>query len=367
MHCTWSIAIVNTKEFVHSVMNTIPTTFNGIHPPYTAVGGASRKASTGLSAVILNRGGKFSRFTLFEELAKAGFDYILSMEGSSNRYDIEALSGNFPFVRFVLLKEPVSPGEEINIAANEVSSPLFFVLWNDLKILRSGGAERMAERLILSSAAQTQSGDTAVHYKRLCTAPLIQNAYFETLPTLIAPAFIAEKRASNFITTLQFVPHKEGLQSLYPFDGIGIYDRERFIRLGGFDPCIKSFYWQLVDFGFRSRLWGEDIATTQLVKLSYQWDVPEKDSSAGDSYKRFFLKNLAPVFRHDYAHIPLRSFLGYIRKMGGELFTAWEEFSAARKWVEINRYRFKSDARSIVEQWDDFSFSHAESNAGLEQ
>ena len=350
---------------MRSVMNTIPTTFNEIYPSYTAVGGESRKGSTGLSAVILNRGGKFSRVTLFEELAKAGFDYILSMEGSSNRYDIEMLSGSFPFVRFVLLKEPISPGEEINIAAAELSSPLFFVLWNDLKILRSGGAERMAERLMVSSAA-TDNASTAVHYKRLCTAPLIQDAHFENLPTLIAPAFIAEKKAANFITTLQFVPHKEGLQSLYPFDGIGVYDRQRFIRLGGFDPCIKSFYWQLVDFGFRSRLWGENIATTQLVKLAYQGDVPEKDSSAGDSYKRFFLKNLAPVFRRDYGHIPLRSFLGYLRKMGGELFTAWDEFSAARKWVEINRYRFKSDVRSIVEQWEDFNFSHAERDAGLE-
>ena len=96
---------------------TIPTTFRDNLPSYTAVGGNERRASTGLSAVILNRGGRYPRFTHFEELEKAGFDYVLSMEGSSTRYDLETLSGSFPFVRFILLKEDVSPGEEINLAA----------------------------------------------------------------------------------------------------------------------------------------------------------------------------------------------------------------------------------------------------------
>ena len=333
-------------------MNFIPTTFNDGLPSYTAVGGTERRASTGLSAVILNRGGRYPRYGLFEELGKAGFDYVLSMEGSFSRYDLEALSGNFPFVRFILLKEPVSPGEEINLAAAELSSPLFFVLWNDLRILRGGGAERMAERLLSATGVQSSIADNKNLYKRLCTAPLIQDGRSETMPTLIAPALISEKKSGNIIKTIPFIPRKEGLPSLYPFDGIGIYDRERFIRLGGFDPSIKSFHWQLMDFGFRSSLWGEEIAATQLIKIAYEGPLPLEDGTAGSGYKRFFLKNLAPVFRGDYAHIPLRRFPGYFRRMGSDLVSAWEEFSAAREWVKINHYRFTSDARTIVERWE---------------
>jgi len=344
-------------------MNTIPTTFRDILPSYTAVGGNERRASTGLSAVILNRGGRYPRTTLFEEFEKAGFDYIISMEGSSIRYDLEPLSAAFPFVRFILLKEAVTPGEEINLAAAELSSPLFFVLWNDLKILRSGGAERMADRLL--SAAAGNLSDNRNVYKRLCTVPLIQDGRSETIPTLIAPALLPEgnhrlsvrqagaRRAFNpksIIKTIPFIPRKEGLPSLYPFDGMGIYDRERFIRLGGFDPSIKKFYWQLMDFGFRSSLWGEEIAVTQLIKLSYDGTIPEEDVTAGEDSLRFFLKNLAPVFHGDYAHIPLRRFPLYFRRRG-DLFAAWEEFSAARNWVKTNRYRFISDARTIAERW----------------
>jgi hypothetical protein len=174
------------------------------------------------------------------------------------------------------------------------------------------------------------------------------------LPTLIAPALIPDKRIRAVIRTIPFIPRKEGFQTLYPFDGIGIYDRERFIRMNGFDPFMKNFYWQLMDFGFRSGLWGEEIAVTQLVKLGYESSVPLEDSTASEDFLRFFLKNLAPVFRGDYAHIPLRRFHAYYKKRG-DLFSAWKEFLAARAWVTVNRYRFCSDARTMAERFANYS------------
>jgi hypothetical protein len=326
-------------------MNTIPTTFNDALPSYTAVGGKERKASTGLSAVILNRGGHYSRFNLFGELEKAGFDYVISMEGTQKRYDLEALSGNFPSLRFILLKDPISFGEEINLAASELSSPLFFVLWNDLRILRGGGAGRMAERLLPDAedgAAGQKSGA-----KRLCTVPVIQDSRFEPIPTLSSPLMVR-----GAVKTIPSVPGREGLPSLYPFFGVGIYDRERFVRLGGFDRTIKNFHWQLMDFGFRAHLWGEEIISTRYIKLAYEGSIPEEDCTAEAGYRRFFLKNLAPVFRSDYAHIPLRRFFKFFRRSGEDFFSVWEEFSQARRWVKTNRYRFKYDAKILAGLWE---------------
>jgi hypothetical protein len=336
-------------------MNTIPTAFNDTLPSYTAVGGNERFASTGLSAVLLNRGGRYPRRTLFQELEKIGFDYVLSIENSRERYDVEELSGRFPFVRFILLSEDISPGEQINLAVSELSGPLFFVLWNDLKIMSGGGASRMAERLCLSQEEIVKAEGKGSGFKRLCTIPVIQNTRCETLPTLIAPAVKAK-----VVKTLAFAPAREGLPSLYPFDGVGIYDRDRFIRLGGFDGTLKNSYWQLMDFGFRACLWGEEISVTQLIKLSYDGEVPAADTSLEASYRRFYLKNLAPVFRGDYAHLPLRRFPGYLRQTRGDLFSAWEEFSSARRWVKTNRYRFQSDARAVTELWEDIDPPHDE-------
>jgi hypothetical protein len=328
-------------------MNTIPTIFNQALPPYTAVGGTERLASTGLSAILLNRGGFYSRHNLFLELEKTGFDYVISLEVAQRRYDVEELSGRFPFVRFILIPDGLNAGEQINLGACELSSPLFFVLWNDLKIITGGGAGRMAERLYLSQEELKKTEGEQSLFRRLCTVPGILNASFETHPTLIAPAIYRRN-----VRTLIFSPRREGLPSLYPFDGVGIYDRERFIRLGGFDGTIRNPYWQLMDFGFRSCLWGEEISVTQHVKLSCDRPIPATNSSIDAGYRRFYLKNIAPLFRGDYAHLPWRRFPGYLVTSGWDIFGAWEEFKEARRWVQDNRSRWKYDARTVTELWE---------------
>jgi hypothetical protein len=359
------ITVQKITDPARDVMSSIPTTFNAALPSYTVVGGKSRFATTGLSAVILNRSalgrGRFPRRTFFQEIEKTGFDYVLSIEPAGGRYDLEELAGRFPFARFILLKREISLGEQINLAAAELDSPLFFVLWNDLKIIAGGTAARMAERLIaqVPSAESAEGGTESfplseagdeikkLPFKRLCTVPVIQNSRFETLPTLIAPAVFRKN-----LRTISCEPRREGMPSLYPFDGVGIYDRERFIRLGGFDGTLQSAHWQFMDFGFRAHLWGEEIRLTAQTKLSYDGEITPEDSTAEESYRRFYLKNLAPVFRGGYAHLPLRRFPAYLFKSGQDPFSAWEDFSESRRWVKANRRRWKHDARSMTEQWD---------------
>jgi hypothetical protein len=328
-------------------MNTISTIFSNTIPSYTAVGGTERGSSSGLSAVILNRGGRYPRRTLFQELEKVGFDYIISMEGPQERYDVEELSGRFPQVRFILLKESMNLGGQINLAASELSSSLFFVLWNDLRILHSGGASRMVERLQLGQEELYKNVGQKSVYRRLCTIPLIQNSHFENLPTISAPALFR-----GTVKTLMFAPEREGQSSLYPFDGVGIYDRLRFIDIGGFDSSLSSTHWQLMDFGFRAYLWGEQISATQLIRLSYDGEPPPEDSTTDESYRRFYLKNLAPIFQGDHASLPLRCFFPYLWRVGRDLFTVWGEFLKARHWIKDYQYRFRSDARAITELWE---------------
>jgi hypothetical protein len=308
------------------------------------VGGSRRAASTGLSAIVLSRGGRYPRRTFFQELEKTGFDYVVSMEAPGERYDVEELSGRFPFVKFILLKETINLGEQINLAVSELTSPLFFVLWNDLRIL-NGEAERMAERLFCTKEELSKKGNSGVS-KRLCTIPVIQNAHFQMLPTLTAPD-IKRQTAGN----LFFTPHREGTPSLYPFDGVGVYDRDRFVKLGGFDCGISNVYWQLMDFGFRSHLWGETIQSTQLIRLSYNGSAAPQDSTIDENYRRFYLKNISPVFDGDTAHIPLRCFPGFLFRFGEDPFLAWDDFSEGRRWVEENKFRFCRDARSLIDLW----------------
>jgi hypothetical protein len=333
-----------------TVKNTIPTTFNEIPTPYTAVGGKERIASTGLSAVVLNRPGRYPRRTFFQELEKTGFDNVISIESSSQHYDVEELSGRFPFVRFVLPEREINLGEQINLAASEIESPLFFVLWNDLKLIAGGTARRMAERLSVSQEETVENGEEKPGFKRLCTVPVIMNSRYEILPTLVAPVTHRRK-----LRTVTMEPHAEGNLSLYPFDGVGIYDRRRFIQIGGFDITLRNTHWQFMDFGFRAHLWGEEIAYSLQLKLSCDGELPAEDYTPDESYRRFYLKNIAPVFNRDSAHLPLCSFPGFLFKAGEDLFSAWEEFRKGRDWVKINQYRWRCDTKAVTGRWNGMS------------
>lgn len=336
----------NTVLCAQAAMSIIPTTFNETLPSYTVIDGGEQLGSTGLSAVLLNRGRRYTRWNLFRDLEKTGFDTVISIEPSPPSYDIEELSAAFPFVRFVLLQERISLGEQINLAVSELDSPLFFVLWSDQRTIAGGTARRMAERLTRSDDGAGKGEETSL-YKRLCTVPVIQTARFDTLPTLMVPDLRRKKIQTRFLA-----PVSEGLPSLFPYDGVGIYDRGRFIRLGGFDGTFKNNYWQLMDFGFRAYLWGEEISATQTLKLAYETSVPVEEQTDGADYGRFYLKNLAPVFRGDSAYLPLRRFPGFLLQSRDGIKAAWEDFSESRRWVNENRFRWHCDLKALVSRWD---------------
>jgi hypothetical protein len=312
-----------------------------------------RAASTGLSLVLLNREGRYPRRTLFQELERKGFDYIISVEGEQEHFDLEDLCSRFPFVRFILVKEKITIGEEINLAAAELSSPCFFVFFNDYKLLNGITAARMAE---------------SYNGKRLCTAPVIQNSQYETLYTLMTPVLYKESaHKRETVRALPEIPVRDNQCTLFPYDWLGIYDREIFIRMGGFDRDIESPYWQLMDFGFRSWLWGEEIRSAQNVRLIYDGPPPTVDSTAAASYRLFYLKNLAPEWRSDHAHLPWRYFPRYLAGKGWDIPGAWEEFSRERTWVINNRNRFQKDARTVTDNWEHSGASIATAdNAALD-
>jgi hypothetical protein len=330
-------------------MNTIPTTFNEKITPYTVVGGRERAASTGISAVILNRPGQYQRRSFFTDLENTGFDNVISIESCAPRYDIEELLLRFPFVSFILPEKEINLGEQINLAASEIESPLFFVLRSDMKIIAGGTARKMAERLSAASD-DIENPENKNGFKRLCTVPVIMNSNYEVLPSLVAPMTQRSKMKPVFLE-----PHNEGDLSLYPFDGVGIYDRKRFINTGGFDITLSNTFWQLMDFGFRAYLWGEEIAINLQLKLSYNGELPTENFTVEKSYRRFYMKNLASVFRNDYAHLPFYRFPSYILKSGDDFFSALEEFKECRKWVVKNKFRWKCDAREVTNRWDSTS------------
>lgn len=316
-------------------MNITPTTIDKVD--YTVIGGRRepelRKQTPLISIVLLNRAGRVFKSESLTLLSKLNVYEIISIEGGGAGWDVEALSVRFPAVRFIRIHNQTTEGEKINIGMEEAGSRYVLVLYDDMTVAAGILSDRLLEQVSLSEC--------------LCSVPLIQSRKQSTVPTIMSPAFM--KKALKIV---QLPPSVDGMDSLFPFDYCGIYDRDLFRKTGGYDGRITGKWWQKLDFGFRAHMWGEKIQCKTSLRVKYLDDIPEESITADDSYRFFYLKNLTVRFDGDYGLIPKGRFPSYHLKSGEGFFTARKEFREACDWVEQNKYRFKMDARSITEIWE---------------
>jgi hypothetical protein len=146
-------------------------------------------------------------------------------------------------------------------------------------------------------------------------------------------------------------PSREGEKVLFPFDFCGIYDKERFAQVGGFDADIDNPYWQKLDFGFRCHLWGEKIIGTMRCTLFSPNPFDAEDATPDEYYRAFYLKNLAVRLRREMGVLPLGKMFEYVIHSGIGPVYAVREFHRVRDWVSLNRFRFRRDPRELIEKW----------------
>lgn len=316
-------------------MNTIPLTFNENQINRTILGGSEKNpyAVHKVSVVVLTREISHYKNQIFDSLMKNGFESIISVEHHTNNYSIDELSRTYPCVKFIIPHEKITTGEKINISMGEIESPYVLVLWDDIKT-----RVNMLSDLLINRIAEIQA---------LCISPVLLNDLMQHILVKMRPNI---KKSAFSVIPGQVL--YDVTPTLYNFDSIGIYDRQKFIQMGGFDYTIRSSYWQNMDFCMRSWLWGEKIYCSPLFRLSYEDAPPVEDSTIDASYLRFYLKNLLPSFKNDYAYIPVSSFFGFAGRTAS-LFESFPLFQSARTWVEKNKYRFKTDASSLISQWDE--------------
>ena len=316
-------------------MNTTPITIDKVD--YTVIGGRREpellKRQPLISIVLLNRAGRVFKSETLAILGKLNVYEIISIEGGGAGYDVESMSVRFPAVRFIRIHKQITEGEKINIGIEEAGSRYVLVMYDDMNAAAGVLSDRLLEQISLADC--------------LCCVPLIQSRKQSTVPSIMSPAFL-----KNSLKIVQLPPSVDGMNSLFPFDYCGVYDKELFRKLGGYDGRISGKWWQKMDFGFRAYMWGESIQCKTSLRLKYLDEIPEESITPDKSYRFFYLKNLIVRFDGDYGLIPRGRFASYHIKSGEGFFTALKEFREAREWVEENKFRFRMDARSITEIWE---------------
>ena len=223
-------------------------------------------------------------------------------------------------------------GDLINIGMSEITSPYVLILQEDLCINNFKFNAMIANKLI--------------EFNQFCVCPRLMTDDMQGLPVRLTPSF----KGANFEvdSSLGMV---DKVATLYPVDLNGFYDYKKFVHLGGFDYTITSPYWQKTDLFFRAWLWGERINVCAAFTLAYSGEVPMEDHTANDSYLQFYLKNILPRFKNDHGEIALSSFWKFHSRSSCGLNESARLFLRARKWIKINRYRFKMDSASLMENW----------------
>ncbi len=318
---------------VEPAMNTIPIIFNERKISYTILGKQDSDFSEPISVIVLNRGGRFYLSSLFKNLSSIGLNSIIYVDKTKRSFELESLTNEFPEVKFVLPYEDLTVGEMINIGMAETSSSCVLVMWSDMLLPDNFFDARLLEKL--------------AEKKTVCISPTLLDAKKDKLPVQIVPTL-----TNMDFSTEHFSCMKDFVRTLYPFDFMGLYDREKFIKLGGFDYTISNSYWQNLDFAFRANLWSYNFLISQSLHLQYSVDYPIEDASADTSYIQFYLKNLAPVVDSGLAYLPKRIFLSYYKKSGLNPINAYKHFSAVRAWVNVNKHNFMQTPQKLISEWE---------------
>ncbi len=316
------------------VMSSIPSTFDEHQIDMTVIGGKVNTSPEALniSVIFLNSSASHLKFNVFENLLSCGFRSIISIEHGSENFSTEDICRKFPDIKFFIPLEKATDGELINLAMSEIDSDYVLVLKDSLYIPSGVVLKNLAERLM--------------NEKKYCIVPRLMDKNRNGLNTLFTPG--AEK--SHFIIDSSSEV-TNGKKTLYPKDFIALYDRKKFIQLGGFDYTIESPYWQNLDLAVRSWLWGEETRLTTMLQFYYIEEPPVEDHTINLDYLRYYLKNEVPKYKQQQAVIKKSSFIKFLFRSSCGFLEAKRQFNSAKAWVLKNKYHFKMDLQLLIKDW----------------
>ena len=314
-------------------MNGIPLTFSEHQINRTILGGPKTidPAALNISVILLNSSGSHFKLHMFENLLQCNFQTIVSVEHDSSNFTDE-VSKRFPMIKFIVPLEKTSDGDLINLAMSELTSDYVLVLRDSLNIPTNFIPSHLAERITENSP--------------YCIVPRLFDNQKNALPC----AFTPSAEHTHFVIDSSSEINN-GKKTLYPFDYIGLYNRKKFIELGGFDWTINSPYWQNLDLALRSWLWGEQTLLTSHLQFSYIDEPPVNDTTYNLDYLRYYLKNELPKIKMETGYFRRSSFFVFLSRSSCGFMEARRQFNAAKVWVSKNKYRYKMDLQTLIQSW----------------
>lgn len=231
---------------------------------------------------------------------------------------IPELRKRFPSVTFIVYAGPVSFGTMANAMANECYTTFFYLMRSDTRCL----------------TFDADAAITLLHRsdKPAAVTPRLLNRQDEPIPVIQVPLL-----RNGLIDPVSFLPGTSLQPTLYPFFGVGIYERALFQRLRGFDEQVGGIYWQTLDFGLRAWLYGYPIfhLPSLCCKFTHRQFIIE-DRSEREGIKRVHTRALG------------------IRQMHGKNYPKRAgRYGDSHVHAEVKKRLalYKTDFQQLIDQW----------------
>ena len=246
------------------------------------------------------------------------FNYCLHVVSQSERFPVDEMQARYPDVTFIVFPKAPSLAERVNALADVCMTTYFLTMRSDTNLMNFDWKPIEAKMKAEDHPAMI--------------SPWIFNKSNEEIPTLRAPHMRGKE-----VEPLSFMPSAKCHENLYPFLGIGLYDRALFQRLRGYDEEISGAYWQTLDFGVRCWLYGYPVYTmSDIAVLFYSKQFLIEDRSEQQGFERFYSKALS------VHQIKGRNFIRKGPKMIGKVIN--EE-------VKPRIGLYKTDFQTLCETW----------------
>ncbi len=204
----------------------------------------------------------------------SNYNHNVHVITQADRISTDELSSRYPDITLIVFDQSPSLAERVNALANACGTTYFYVTRSDVDLVDFNWA----------GVEQTMKQEP----HPVVITPLIFNKDKELIPSVRAP-----KMNDQDIDPMSMLPGRGKDATLYPFLGLGLYDRALFQRIRGYDEELESAYWQALDFGTRCWLYGFPIySSSDLAIIFFAKQFLIEDRSETKNVKYYYTKAL---------------------------------------------------------------------------
>lgn len=197
---------------------------------------------------------------------------IIVVDDSSHDDSVAYLEKNFKNVAVIKNKKNLGFARAVNIGAKKASSKFILLLNTDIA---------PQSNFLESALSHFKNGKNT----KLFAVALADQSHEDG--KIIVRGRGGAKFTKGFLNHFAQKPQKG--ETLWVSGGSGLFDREKFERLGGFDPVFAPFYWEDIDLSYRAR----KVGLKCIFELKAKVDHYHEEGTIKKTHSSFFIKTVS--------------------------------------------------------------------------